>query len=68
MYIPLQCAYEANLIFRDRGRERGGDRSGEREREPRERNERTNERFVELGRLPMSNREVGVGGEDIFCA
>ena len=25
-------------------------------------NERTNERFIELGRLPMSNREVGVGG------
>ena len=24
--------------------------------------ERTNERFIELGRLPMSNREVGVGG------
>ena len=28
-------------------------------------NERTNERFIELGRLPMSNREVGVGGH--FC-
>ena len=30
----------------------------ERERE----RERTNKRFIELGRLPMSNREVGGGG------
>ena len=28
---------------------------------------RTNERFIELGRLPMSNREVG-GGGTFFCA
>ena len=31
--------------------------------------EGTNERFIEAGRLPMSNREVGGGGGgDIFCA
>ena len=39
------------------GRERGGGGEGEgRERE------RTNKWFIELGRLPMSNMEVGDGG------
>ena len=51
------------------GRERELGREGERERvgeggreREREREMRTNESFIELGRLPMSNREVGDGG------
>ena len=30
-------------------------------------NERTNKRFIELGRLPMSNREVGGWGGHFLC-
>ena len=41
---------------RERERERGGGREGGRE------GERTNERFIEPGRLLMSNREMVGGG------
>ena len=47
---PLVLSLRTKLVF-ERDRER------ERERE------RTNERFIELGRLPMSNREVGDGDD-----